>query len=59
MERTGMNWVLEGAQPMLGLRCITLSDQWHDFLEFYIAREIQRAHPHRSLIEQLPWTVAA
>ena len=34
MERTGMSWVIEGAQSMLSLRCVWLSDSWEEFQAF-------------------------
>ncbi len=35
MERTGMNWVIPGAQAMLDLRCVYLSDAWDEFIDYY------------------------
>ena len=55
MERTGMNWVIEGAQPMLDLRCVFLSGQWDEFVESYVNSQIKEVHPHRDLIDSLPW----
>ena len=34
LERTGMNWTIPGAQAMLELRCIYLTEQWDTFIEF-------------------------
>jgi hypothetical protein len=59
LERTGMNWVREGAQPMLDLRCIHLCDQWDQFMEFRFQRETQRLYPYRDTLEPTPWSVAA
>lgn len=59
LERTGMNWVLEGAQAMLDLRCIHVSGQWEKFMTFRIASETQRLYPYRDMIHALPWSVAA
>jgi hypothetical protein len=39
MERSGMRWILDGAQAMLGLRCIHLSGSWDEFIRFRIKRE--------------------
>lgn len=58
MERTGMNWVIEGAQPMLDLRCVFLSDQWDQFMESYTTTQINNAHPYRDMIDSLPWQLA-
>ena len=45
MERSGMRWILDGAQSMLGLRCIHLSGYWDDFVRFRIERECERLYP--------------
>lgn len=55
LERTGMNWTVPGAQAMLDLRCVYLSGDWDDFLETYIASETAKLHPHRKLLDTLPW----
>ena len=36
MERTGMRWVLSGAEAMLNLRCIALNGAWDEFMKFHI-----------------------
>jgi hypothetical protein len=59
LERTGMNWIREGAQPMLDLRCIHLCDQWDQFMEFRFQRETQRLYPYRDTLEPTAWSVAA
>jgi hypothetical protein len=48
MERSGMRWVLDGAQSMLGLRSIRPSALWDDFIRFHIDREIRRLYPSRA-----------
>jgi len=58
MERTGMNWVIEGAQPMLELRCVYLSNQWDDFMNSYITTQINNTHPYRNMLESLNWQLA-
>jgi len=45
MERSGMRWVLDGAQAMLALRSIYLSGLWEEFMQFRIQRECQRLYP--------------
>ena len=45
MERSGMRWVLDGAQAMLALRSIHLSDLWEEFMSFRIQRECRRLYP--------------
>jgi hypothetical protein len=59
LERTGMNWTIPGAEAMLELRCIHLTEQWDGFIEFRIARETQRLYPYRDTLKTLPWQVAA
>lgn len=59
MERTGMNWVVFGAKAMLELRSIYLSNNWDDFVDSYYTTETKRLHPHRDLLNELPWQVAA
>lgn len=46
MERSGMRWVMRGAQAMLGLRSISLSGLWDEFTKFHIAQESQRLYPN-------------
>lgn len=36
MERTGMRWVMSGAEAMLNLRCIALNGDWKEFMSFHI-----------------------
>jgi hypothetical protein len=48
MERSGMRWVFEGAHAMLGLRSISLSGLWDEFMTVRIAQESQRLYPHRA-----------
>ena len=44
MERTGMRWSMTGAQKMLGLRCISVNDEWDTFMSFHVNRENQRLY---------------
>jgi hypothetical protein len=39
MERTGMRWCLEGAQPMLRLRALYANGDWQAFVEHRIEEE--------------------
>jgi hypothetical protein len=59
LERTGMSWVRPGAQSMLELRCLHLTDQWDAFVEFRVERETQRLYPYRQTIQPLSWKIAA
>lgn len=59
LERTGMNWVVAGAQAMLDLRCIFLCDKWDEFIAYRIEKETERLYPYRDTLEPTPWSVAA
>jgi hypothetical protein len=59
LERTGMTWTVPGAQAMLDLRCIYLTDQWESFMTFRIAHEIKHLYSYRDGLQTLSWTVAA
>jgi len=58
MERAGMHWTIPGAQAMLDVRSIYVSDLWDEYQEYRISRETERLYPHRSLVEQ-GFTMAA
>jgi hypothetical protein len=51
MERAGMHWTLAGAEAMLEVRSLFVSDCWEDFQGYRIERETQRLYPHRALVE--------
>jgi hypothetical protein len=59
MERSGMNWCIPGAQAMLQLRSVHASGHWDEFVDSYSASQTQRLHPHRALLDNLPWHTAA
>jgi len=59
MERTGMSWSIDGARAVLLLRAIFTTDQWDEFMEYRIEHECERLYPHRSVIEQVEWAIAA
>ena len=44
MERSGMRWIVRGAQAMLALRSISFSGLWDDFMPFHIKRELNRLY---------------
>jgi len=46
MERTGMRWVLDGAQSMLDLRSVYLSGLWDEFTRFRIEKERLGLYPN-------------
>ena len=52
LERTGMTWTISGAQAMLDLRCVHLSDTWDDFTEFRVQRETKRLYPYRETLTE-------
>jgi len=47
MERSGMRWVMAGAEAMLKLRCIGINQDWAPFMAFHVAREQQRLYSVR------------
>jgi hypothetical protein len=59
MERTGMNWVVAGAQAMLDLRCIYLCDAWDEFVAYRIEKETERLYPYRDSLQPVFLSLAA
>lgn len=59
LERSGMSWIRAGAQPMLDLRCVFLTDGWEDFQQYRVEKEIERLYPYRTTLDPLPWKTAA
>jgi hypothetical protein len=51
MERAGMHWTVAGAQAMLDVRSIEVSDLWDEYQQYRIEVETQRLYPDRSLVE--------
>lgn len=45
MERSGMRWVMTGAQAMLDLRSIHLCGLWDEYQSFFIQQEKIRLYP--------------
>jgi len=58
LERTGMNWTRPGAQAILSLRAIFVSDQWDRFIDYRVERETTRLYPHRAAVDQCEWPIA-
>ena len=54
MERSGMRWRLDGAQPMLDVRAVYQSSYWDQFHRERIEREQETLHPHRDLLRDYP-----
>lgn len=46
MDNTGMRWTETGAQAMLDLRAIHISDQWSAFWPYHIQHETARLYGH-------------
>ncbi len=44
MERSGMSWVLDGAQSMLEVRSVFLGGYWDEFMKFYIEKQLSRLY---------------
>jgi hypothetical protein len=59
MERSGMRWVMAGAQAMLALRSISLSGLWDDFWSFRIQQEIQQLYGSQAANDDQPLPLAA
>jgi hypothetical protein len=59
MERTGMSWKQPGAQAMLELRSVALNGDWDEFQSFYRERQCAALYPHRQLLEEVSWALAA
>jgi hypothetical protein len=60
MERSGMRWLEPGAQAMLHVRGLHVSDLWDDFQTKRMATDLERLHPHRNLIQNyVPCVLAA
>ena len=45
MERSGMRWVFAGANAMMNLRSVHLSNLWDEFLQYRIKKERLRLYP--------------
>jgi hypothetical protein len=52
MERAGMHWTIPGAQAMLNVRSVYVSDLWEAYHEYRITRATEKLYPHRDLAEQ-------
>ena len=59
MERAGMHWSRQGAEAMLELRSLFVSDAWESFQTYRIEREKNRLYPHRELVEGSQFILAA
>ena len=55
LERSGMRWVIDGAQPMLDLRCVAINGQWDAFIPFRIAQESARLYPYADQLDNVDW----
>ena len=55
----GRHWTLEGAEAMLEVRSVFVSDCWEQFQMFRIDRETGRLYPHRQLVEGFSFLIAA
>ena len=59
MERAGMHWTYAGAQAMLDVRSVYVSEEWEAFQADRIKQETQRLYPYRELVEGPNYTMAA
>jgi hypothetical protein len=59
MERSGMRWVVEGAESMLAVRALHVSNQWDAFQKQRIEADRNELHPHSHLLRHYtPATLA-
>jgi hypothetical protein len=54
MERSGMRWSPEGAEAILKLRSIFLTDQWNDFWDFRTQREKRALYAGQDVVSKEP-----
>ncbi|MDB5307383.1 MAG: hypothetical protein JWO38_1585 [Gemmataceae bacterium] len=59
MERAGMRWVKAGAQAMLDVRSEDLNGSVEAFQQFRVDREAERLDPHRQILQDVEWPLAA
>jgi hypothetical protein len=52
MERSGMRWSPDGAEAILKLRSLALTDLWNDFWTFRIQREKKVLYGQQALIQK-------
>lgn len=58
LERTGMSWTYTGAQALLHLRAIAISQQWETYAKYRVERETKRLYPYRTQLEAIEWPIA-
>jgi hypothetical protein len=51
MERSGMRWSPDGAEAILNLRSLDLTDLWNDFWAFRTQREKKALHAGQGIIQ--------
>ncbi len=59
MERAGMQWTINGAQSMLDVRAVKLNGDWGEFVKHRIQQEMDKNHPHKNIVDQIKWPMAA
>lgn len=59
LEQTGMQWGMPGAQAMLDLRSVHLTQHWGEFQAYRVANENRRLYLHRDLVGRVEWPLAA
>ena len=59
MERSGMRWVMPGAQAMLHMRSIFINEDWDDFTAFKIKKETELLYQDKNILETVEWPMAA
>ncbi len=59
MERAGMRWTIKGAQALLDIRSVYLNDQWDEFTQYRIKKELDKLYPNKSVVERYEWRLTA
>ena len=54
MGITGARWSLDGADAVLKVRAQRCNNDWTDYLNFHLARELQRVHKSRYTNNVIP-----
>jgi len=52
MERSGMRWSPDGAEAILKLRSVHLSDLWNDFWDFRTQREKKELYSEQGTVNK-------
>ena len=48
MELTGMRWIMAGAHAMMGIRSVSASGLWDEYMTFFIKQESKKLYPGKA-----------